>query len=242
MTQLFTNSEQILSCGECWDDDLFGEMAGGGDGVAAKSGQVIAVSVSDFLDEAQDTETFQVAGDTGHGEVGQEGFEIGTAHATDVELRALQGAEQGVLSLVEEVEALDAMTVDRFGSGEFVEAATAGGEVIERGEEFEIAAVTAEENLAQIDQTVDRLLDGRQFPGGLAIPVFHLAVVLEEGNIVGGGFDAQDATKLVVHLDRVLAHPMLDTDPFDARGQAAIHFLRQLRRHFFAQKVHLVQL
>ena len=98
--------------------------------------------MSDFLDEAQDTETFQVAGDTGHGEVGQEGFEIGTAHATDVELRALQGAEQGVLSLVEEVEALDAMTVDRFGSGEFVEAATAGGEVIERGEEFEIAAVT----------------------------------------------------------------------------------------------------
>ena len=238
MTSLFTNSEQILSCGKSGDDDLFGDSASGGDGATAEAGQVIAVSTGDLLDEAEVAQASEITGDAGGRQMGKKRFQVGTTHTTDVELRTLQGAQQRMLGLVEEVEALDAMAIDLFGRGQFVEAATTGREVVERGEKFEIAAVAAEENLAQIDQAVNRLLDGGQFPGGVSIPVFHLAVVLEEGNIVGRGLDAQHTTEFVVHLDRVLAHAMLDAGAFDARGQAAIQFLRQLRRHPLAQKAH----
>jgi len=103
--------------------------------------------------------------------VHENGFQVGTAQAVDVELRTLQGAQQGMLGLVEEIEALDAMTIDRFGCGQLIERAMAGGEVIECREEFKIAAVTAEENLTQIDQAIDRLLDGCELTGGVSIPV-----------------------------------------------------------------------
>jgi hypothetical protein len=41
MTSLFTNSEQILSYGESWDDDLLGYAASGSDGVAADASEIV---------------------------------------------------------------------------------------------------------------------------------------------------------------------------------------------------------
>lgn len=107
MTLLFTNSEQILSCGKSRDDDWFGNAAGGGDGITTEASQVIAGRVGGSLDE----------------------FQVGTTHAVDVETRTLPGAQRSMLGLVEEVEALDAMTIDRFGCGQFTRRAIAGGEV-----------------------------------------------------------------------------------------------------------------
>lgn len=112
MTSLFTNSEQTPSCGESGDDDLLGESAGGGDGAATEAGQVVAIGASDFLDEAELAQAFEIAGDTGGGAIRQERLQIGAAHAADVERRALQGAQQRTLGLVEEVEAFDAMAID----------------------------------------------------------------------------------------------------------------------------------
>lgn len=66
------------------------------------------------------------------------------------------------------------MTIDLLGCGRLVEAAISDGEVIESRKIFKIAAITAEQNFAQIDQTVNRLLDGIQFAGGVSIPVFHV--------------------------------------------------------------------
>ena len=92
MTLLFTNSDQILSYGKSRDDDLFGNTAGGGDGITAEASQVIAVRVGGSVDEFQVAQTFQVTGDAGDRPVYENGFQVGTTHAADVELRTLQGA------------------------------------------------------------------------------------------------------------------------------------------------------
>ena len=178
MTQLFTFSEQKLSCRESGPDDLLGDATRSGDGISTGASQVIAVGADDHFDQPEVTQT---------------------PDAANVELGMLERAQQVMLDLVEEIEAFDAMPVDFFGRGQFAEATRAGGEVIESAKEFQVATVAAEEDFAPIDQAVprglplvvDRLLDGRQFLGGFTIPVFHLAVVLEEGNIMGGGFNTQ---------------------------------------------------
>ena len=90
MTSLFTNSEQILSYGESRDDDLLGQTAGGCDGIATEAGQVVAVSVGDFLDEAEVAQASQVTDDAGCGQGREKRFQTGAAHATDVELRTLR--------------------------------------------------------------------------------------------------------------------------------------------------------
>ena len=60
------------------------------------------------------------------------------------------------------------------------------------------------------------------------MPVLHLAVVLEEGNIVGDGRHAQHEAELVVQLDRGIAEAMLDAGPFDAGGELAADLLGEL--------------
>lgn len=74
-----------------------------------------------------------------------------------------------------------------------------GGDGVAAGSGEAIAIGSAklpdEADRAQIDQAVDRLLDGSQFPGGMSIAVFHLAVVFGERNIVGGGLDAQPESR-----------------------------------------------
>ena len=65
MTQLFTNSDQILSCGKCRRDELFGETASGGDGQSAEARHVIAVIVSDFFDDTEIAQSSELAGNAG---------------------------------------------------------------------------------------------------------------------------------------------------------------------------------
>jgi len=45
-------------------------------------------------------------------------------------------------------------------------------------------------------------------------------------------------TELVLHLDRVMAQPVLDAGALNAGGQTALHLLRQFRRHLLAQEMH----
>ncbi len=71
-----------------------------------------------------------------------------------------------------------------------------------------------------LDQAADlaRVLAGQQRPEMAvlesadheAVPVYNLAAVLEESDVVGGRLDTQDDPQLVVHLDRHPAHVVLD--------------------------------
>ncbi|MEF8713598.1 MAG: hypothetical protein V5B39_08560 [Accumulibacter sp.] len=83
-----------------------------------------------------------------------------------------------------------------------MEVAVTGGEVVECGKVLQVASVTAEQNLAQVDEAVARLPERGDFMGFVVIPMFSLAVVFEEGNGVGRGFETQHAIELVVHFDR----------------------------------------
>ena len=55
--------------------------------------------------------------------------------------------------------------------------------------------------------------------------MFRLAVPFEEGDIVGGGFDAQHMTHLVVNFDRSAAHAMFYRGAFEAGGESTADFL-----------------
>jgi hypothetical protein len=68
--------------------------------------------------------------------------------------------------------------------------------IIQRGKEVEITSVATEENFPQVDKAIDGFFQWRQFSCFSAVFMFHLAVVFEKGDIVGGGFDAQHPAML----------------------------------------------
>src|SRR5215813_8654012 len=103
--------------------------------------------------------------------------------------------------MAEEVEASDGAAFDEARLGETVERSDASREVVQTGEVFEVAAVATEQDVTQVGKAVDVLFDGSE---GVACwtQMFYLAVVLESGDVVGGGLDAQDEAEFVVNLDR----------------------------------------
>jgi hypothetical protein len=97
-----------------------------------------------------------------------------------------------------------------------VQRSHAGGEVVERGEISEIALIAAAQDVAQVPEAVNRLLERSALPCRWTVSMFHLAVVLEEGDVVGGGFETQHEIKLVVHFYGGFAVVVLDAGAFDA--------------------------
>jgi len=68
-------------------------------------------------------------------------------------------------------------------------------------------------DFTQVHEAVDRLSDGGEGAGCRALPMFHLAVVLESGDVVGGGLQALDEAEFVIDLDRGFAETMPDAGP-----------------------------
>src|ERR1700680_2677620 len=65
--------------------------------------------------------------------------------------------------------------------------------------------------------------------------MFHLAVVLESGDVVGGGLDTQDVAEFVVDLDRGLTETMLDAGALDPRRELAADLLGELGSDLVAE-------
>jgi hypothetical protein len=177
----------------------------------------------------------ELPGEGGRRALGDQRQEVGAAEAGDVEAGTLQGGEQGLFGAAEKVEALDGAAVDRTGLGETAERPDAGREVVQTGEVFEVAAVATEQDLTQVLEAVDGLSDGGKGAGCPALPMFYRAVVLESGDIVGGGLDAQDAAEFL-DLDRVFAETMLDAGALDPRCELAADLLRELGSDLVAEK------
>ena len=91
--------------------------------------------------------------------------------------------------------------------------------------------------MTQVGQAVDVLLDGSKGVACWALLMFYLAVVLEGGDVVGGGLDAQDEAKFVVDLDRGFAEPMLDAGAPDAGGEPTADLLGELGVILWPRKV-----
>src|SRR6516162_8512346 len=141
--------------------------------------------------------------------------EVGAAEASDVEGGTLQGRQQGLFGAAEEVETPHSAAFDGAGLGETVERPDAGREVVQTGEVFEVAAVATEQDMTEVGEAVDVLFDGSKGIACWTLLMFYLAVVLESGDVVGGGLDAQDEGEFVIDLDRGFAKAMLDAGALD---------------------------
>ena len=91
--------------------------------------------------------------------------------------------------------------------------------VVETGHEGEVAVVGGVHELAQVVEAVDRFAQWSELEDALAVALFHVAVVLEEGDIVGGALDARDDAGLVVELEAGGTHVMADAGALDAGGE-----------------------
>src|SRR5271166_4449759 len=119
--------------GKSGDDVHFGNATGGGDGAAAKAGQVVAISAGDPLDQAKPADAIELSGESSRARIWNEGNQVCPAHAPDVELRSLQGAEQRLFAALEEVQALDEAIFVAPIFAQPVEGAHAGAVVVESG-------------------------------------------------------------------------------------------------------------
>ena len=133
------------------------DRAGGGDGCSAEPGEVIAIGMDDPFDQTEDMQAMQLTGECRVVERDKR-FYVSTAHAMEIELGSLQGAEQGLLGRCEEVQALDDALAFVLRFGQSCQVACAGGGVIQSRQEFQIAAIAAGQNLAQVDEAVNGLL------------------------------------------------------------------------------------
>jgi hypothetical protein len=160
--------------------------------------------------------------------LGEQRPEVGAAQAGDVEAGTLQGREQALFDAAEKIEALEIAPFDGTRLGEPVERADAGREIVQTGEVFEITAVATEQDLTQVHEAIDRLSEGGEGAGCRALPMFHLAVVLESGDVVGGGLQTQDEAEFVIDLDRGFAETMPDAGPLDPRCELTADLLGEL--------------
>src|SRR5262252_7740840 len=92
----------------------------------------------------------------------------------------------------------------------------ASGEVIKCRQKGEVALIAPEQDVSQVPEAVNGLLDRGELPCGWTMSMFHLSVVLEKGDIVGGGLQTQHESRLVIHFYGGLAVVMLDACTFDA--------------------------
>ena len=76
--------------------------------------------------------------------------------------------------------------------GETVDRSDAGREVVQTGEVFEVAAVAAEQDVTEVGEAIDVFFNRSEGVACRTLLMFYLAVVLEGGDVVGGGLDAQD--------------------------------------------------
>ncbi len=101
--------------------------------------------------------------------------QVGAPDPGDVDPRVLQGVQQRVVDRIKEVDPLDGFVLDPARLGEPVERTHPDGEVVEGRQMCQVAAVTAEQYLAQVNQAVDAFLDRGALARGRALPVFHLS-------------------------------------------------------------------
>src|SRR5579885_2976780 len=229
--------------GEHRDDPQLRERAGGCDGGAAETREVVAIGAGDTFDDSESTKAAKLPRQGCRGEIRQQADQVSAAHAMDVELGTLQGSEQVLFGALEEVQSLDRAVGISILLGQAIQCPNAVAMSLDGGEELQVPAIASEEDLAQIDEAVYRLLQRGEVASGAAFAVFHLAVVLEKGHVVDGGLDAQHEADLVVHLHLRLSQAMLDAGALDAGLQARAELLRQLWSDLLAEEGgHLVSL
>ncbi len=162
-----------------------GQRAGGSDGAKSDACEAIAIGMRDFFDQSKHMKALELSRHCPRSDV-QVCEQISTTPAVDSELAVLQGSQQGLLGGVEEIQAVDAGVGTDTPLTRPLQITLTRAGIVQAGQECQVALIPAQQHLAQIDQTVDSLLRRRQFSPDAPILVFHLAVVLENAQIVDG--------------------------------------------------------
>src|SRR3990172_6602390 len=101
-----------MTCWSSWhqsgqgrDNNELSQLECGEEDIMTKAGQVILVSVTDFLDERVQPEALEEPGDLWSGPVGQETAQGAVLESADLPFPSGQGEEESQVVRVEEVEA-----------------------------------------------------------------------------------------------------------------------------------------
>ena len=172
-----------------------------------------------------ESETFENSGNLGTGFALELITQMFVLETSDVEFAAGDGLEESLVLVVEKVESSVGMIVVKHGSGDLVEKSDARAAVVYSGNKLQIATVCRGKGHSQRSEAVYALFHVSPFHDASSVTLFYLAVVFEKGDIVGGGFDAQDKAEFVVHLDRDRPHIVLDAGSFDSDVEIVPHLV-----------------
>src|ERR1035438_1163076 len=143
--------------GECWNDVEARQRASSGNGGAIESGEGVAIGMRDFFNQTQQAQPFELTRHCRWREL-QVLAQVCAAPAVDVELAVLQSSQQRVVDGVEEVQTLDAGFGAHARLAQPLQVALTGAGGVQTGEERQVALVAAQQDLAQIDDAIGKLL------------------------------------------------------------------------------------
>jgi hypothetical protein len=179
----------------------------------------------DLVDEAVRAEHAELTADAG-GEASDLGFRVGcpfrvedgaevaVAESGGGELPARDGLEEIEIRRVSDAECPNAAVPVGDRLGDAVEALGDRRPVVDRGKGVEIVLVGTLRDFGAAVEVGDSL--AQRPPGHRALrSILESTEGLEVGSLGDGGFDAEDAAGLVVHLDRVSSDPVPDPCAFD---------------------------
>ena len=182
------------------DNELSQLQTGGGDG-AAETGEIVFVAASDLLDKMVGAQSFEHSGDLGWRECRKAVTEATRLESGDGEFASGDGLKEIQIGAVEEIEAAVAPVSRAHWRRDFLQGVKAGVGIIDGGQEVEVPIGGRSQKGVQGRQAVDGLAHGSKLELDGSVPMFHRAVVLEKGHVIGSAFDAPDDTELVVKLD-----------------------------------------
>jgi hypothetical protein len=201
---------------EGWNDNQLSEFEGSHDDGATQSGEVILVASSGLLYESVSAQTLEHARQLRRRDALKAWPEGTGLEAADGELAADYGLEEVQISAVKQIETTIAPVAVIHRLGDSLQGAQSGAGVIDSGQKVEVAMGSGSNETVQRWQTVDGLAHGSELECCGPVAMFHRAVVLKKGDVIGGAFHTPDDAELIVELDSHRPHVVPDACTLDA--------------------------
>lgn len=198
---------------------------GSGRDTSSKCGEVVLVAVTGFFNKTVFSKPFEHSGNLPGILSWQAVAQIAVAEAADVEFAANDDPKKIEVVTMKQIETSIAAIVGTSRARDFFQVLDAVAGIVDGRDEREIAAIGTSKKTGEIRQAVDGFFDRRELSGLGPIAVYHLAVVFEKRDVVGGGFDTEHYALLVVHLDGGLSHVMSDACALDTGVKIIADFI-----------------
>lgn len=199
-----------------WDDNQLSELEGGHDDGAPQSGKVVLVASSDLLDESMSAKTLEHARQLRRRNTLKAWTKGTRLESADGELAADNSLKKIQVSAMKKIKTAVAPVAVAYRGRDFLQGAESGAGIVDSSQEVKVAVGGGTDEAVQCWQTVDGLAHGSELKCRCAVAMFHRAVVLEKGHVIGGAFHASDDAELVVELDSHRSHVVLDARALDA--------------------------